>query len=309
MTPTPGLTADRLLRRLEWRVVRRLDGRATGDYRTIQRGSGLDVADLREYLPGDDLRHIDWNVTARMDTPYVREFLEDRELTAWLLLDTTASMGFGPVARHKGHVLTELATTIAYVLARGGNRVGAMLFGGPTDGVTIPPGGGRRQVLRLAKALLDGPPHRGTGAPTDLSVLMSAAAGMAKRRGLVVVISDFLSEPGWENALGRLAQHHEVVCLRVTDPREHELPAAGLIWVEDSETGEQLFVDTDDPGFRTRLAAAAEEQRAELRATVTRAGAELHEVSTDDDLVRVLGRITALRASRRGRSGAMGGHR
>ena len=307
---TPGLTADRLLRRLEWRIVRRLDGRSTGDYRTVYRGTGLDVADLREYMPGDDLRHIDWNVTARMDAPYVKEFYEDRELTAWLLLDTTASMGFGPLARHKGHVLTELATTIAYVLVRGGNRVGAMLFGGPgTEGVTIPPGGGRRHVLRIAQALLAGP-RKGTGSPTDLSVLLRSAAGVARRRGLVIVISDFLSEPGWERHLGQLAQRHEVVCLRVTDPREHELPAAGLMWVEDAETGEQLFVDTDDPAFRARLAESAQTQRTELSSLVTRAGAELHDVSTSDDLVKVLGKIAALRSRRGGgRVAAMGGPR
>ncbi|HET7724379.1 MAG TPA: DUF58 domain-containing protein [Propionibacteriaceae bacterium] len=307
---TPGLTADRLLRQLEWRIVRRLDGRSSGDYRTVYRGTGLDVADLREYMPGDDLRHIDWNVTARMDAPYVREFLEDRELTAWLLLDTTASMGFGPLARHKGHVLTELATTIAYVLVRGGNRVGAMLFGGPgTTGVTIPPGSGRRHVLRIAKALIEGP-TKGTGAPTDLSVLLRSAAGVARRRGLVVVISDFLSEPGWDTHLGMLAQRHEVVCLRVTDPREYVLPAAGLMWVEDAETGEQLFVDTDDPGFRHRLAEGAAARREELGRIVARAGAELHDVSTEDDLVRVLGRIAALRSRRAGgRVASMGGPR
>jgi uncharacterized protein (DUF58 family) len=306
----PGLTADRLLRRLEWRIVRRLDGRASGDYRTTYRGTGLDVADIREYMPGDDLRHIDWNVTARMDAPYVREFYEDRELTAWLLLDTTASMGFGPLARHKGHVLTELATTIAYVLVRGGNRVGAMLFGGAGGGsVTVPPGSGRRHVLRIAQALLNGP-LKGTGSPTDLAVLLKAAAGIARRRGLVVVISDFLSEPGWDKALGLLAQRHEVVCLRVTDPREHQLPSAGLMWVEDSETGEQLFVDTDDPAFRKRLSENVEAQRAELALLVTRAGAELHDVSTDDDLVKVLGKIAALRSRRGGgRVAAMGGPR
>ncbi len=299
-SPPPGLTADRLLRRLEWRIVRRLDGRSTGDYRTTYRGTGLDVADIREYMPGDDLRHIDWNVTARMDAPYVREFLEDRELTAWLLLDTTASMGFGPLARHKGHVLTELATTIAYVLVRGGNRVGAMLFGGPgIAGVTVPPGSGRRHVLRIAQALLDGP-RKGTGSPTDLSVLLRSAANIARRRGLVIVISDFLSEPGWDKALGLLAQRHEVVCLRVTDPREHELPAAGLMWVEDSETGEQLFVDTDDPMFRERLAKNAEAQSVELSQAIARAGAELHEVSTEDDLVKVLSKIAALRSRRSG---------
>lgn len=305
----PGLTADRLLRRLEWRIVRRLDGHSTGDYRTVARGTGLDVADLREYEPGDDLRHIDWNVTARMDAPYVREFLEDRELTAWLLLDTTASMGFGPIARHKGHVLTEVATTIAYVLVRGGNRVGAMLFGGPGEGITIPPGGGRRQVLRIAKALLQGP-AKPTGESTDLAVLLRAAAGVARRRGLVVVISDFISRPGWEHDLGRLAQRHEVVCLRVVDPREHQLPSAGLLWVEDAETGEQLFVDTDDPGFRSRLAASALEQAETLRRGIVRTGAELYEVGTDDDLVQVLSRIAVLRSRRAGgRVASMGGPR
>jgi len=307
---TPGLTADRLLRRLEWRIVRRLDGRSAGDYRTAYRGTGLDVADLREYMPGDDLRHIDWNVTARMDAPYVKEFFEDRELTAWLLLDTTASMGFGPLARHKGHVLTELATTIAYVLVRSGNRVGALLFGGPgAAGVTIPPGSGRRHVLRIAQALLTGP-TKGTGSPTDLSVLLRSAAGVARRRGLVIVISDFLSEPGWEKHLGQLSQRHEVVCLRVTDPREHELPAAGLMWVEDAETGEQLFVDTDDPAFRARLAQKATTHAEELSQLVARAGAELHEVSTDDDLVKVLGKISALRSRRGGgRAASVGGPR
>ncbi len=125
--PQP-LTPERVLRRLEWRVIRRLDGRLQGDYRTLFRGTGIDVADLREYGPGDDLRHIDWNVTARMDTPYVREYVEDREVTAWLLLDRSPSMGFGPVERQKHRVLTDVAATIAQLLARGGNQVGAVLF-------------------------------------------------------------------------------------------------------------------------------------------------------------------------------------
>ena len=150
------LTAERLLRRLEWRVVRRLDGRLQGDYRTLFRGSGVDFTDLREYAPGDDLRHIDWNVTARMDTPYVREYVEDREVTCWLLLDRTASMGFGPVDRQKSLVLAEVATTLAHVLSRGGNRIGAALFDGTIE--TIPPGQGRNQVLRIAQALLRRPP-------------------------------------------------------------------------------------------------------------------------------------------------------
>ena len=154
MGATTTLSAERLLRRLEWRVVRRLDGRLQGDYRSLFRGSGLDFTDLREYEPGDDLRHIEWNVTARLDEPYVREFVEDRELTAWLLLDHSASMGFGPVDRQKDLVLAEVATTLAHVLVRGGSRVGALVMDVGVDQV-IPPASGRTQVLRIAKTLLD----------------------------------------------------------------------------------------------------------------------------------------------------------
>src|SRR6478609_7067055 len=154
MGATTTLSAESLLRRLEWRVVRRLDGRLQGDYRTLFRGAGLDFTDLREYVPGDDLRHIEWNVTARLDEPYVREFVEDRELTAWLLLDHSASMGFGPVDRQKDLVLAEVATTLAHVLTRGGSRVGAIVMDTGVD-LVIPPASGRNQVLRIAKTLLD----------------------------------------------------------------------------------------------------------------------------------------------------------
>ncbi|WP_295696076.1 DUF58 domain-containing protein [Lapillicoccus sp.] len=308
MDQTATLTPERLLRRLEWRVVRRLDGRLQGDYRSLFRGTGLDFTDLREYAPGDDLRHIDWNVTARMDTPYVREYVEDRELTAWLLLDHSASMGFGPVDRQKDLVLAELATTLAHVLTRGGNRVGIVLLGSDNTQVEqiIPPASGRTQVLRIAKALLDrraasavATSTRPSGATTDLGVLLKAGAGLARRRALVIVVSDFISETGWERPLAHLAQRHEVVALQVSDPREHELPSAGMIYVEDAETGEQIFVDTDDPGFRARLRAAAEDRQAALDATVRGAGADLHQVRTDEDLVRSLARMSALRRSRR----------
>ena len=148
MTDTAALTPERVLRRLEWRVLRRLDGRLQGDYRTVFRGTGVDVADLREYQYGDDLRHVDWNVTARTDITHVREYLEDREVTAWLLLDASASMEFGPVERRKHLVLTEVAATVAQLLSRGGNRVGALFFDGRVR-ETIPPGNGRNHVLRI----------------------------------------------------------------------------------------------------------------------------------------------------------------
>ncbi|MEO7234581.1 MAG: DUF58 domain-containing protein [Lapillicoccus sp.] len=321
MDQTATLTPERLLRQLEWRVVRRLDGRLQGDYRSLFRGDGLDFTNLREYEPGDDLRHIEWNVTARMDTPYVREYVEDREITAWLLLDHSASMGFGPVNRQKDLVLAEVATTLGLVLARRGNRVGVVVFDQGIETV-IPPASGRGQVLRIAHALLTrreaGPaaPTRPPGRPrlgrrrdrdqptprppvTDLGALLHQSAGIIKRRSVVLVVSDFISEPGWEHALGRLARRHEVVALQVSDPRESELPDVGSIYVEDAETGEQIFVDTSDPAFRDRMRAAAAEQQARLEEVTRGAGVELHQVRTDEDLVRSLLRIASDRKRRR----------
>lgn len=298
MDPTATLSPERLLRRLEWRVVRRLDGLLQGDYRSLFRGMGLDFTDLREYEPGDDLRHIEWNVTARLDTPFVREYIEDREITSWLLLDASPSMAFGPVARQKGLVVAELATTIAHVLSRGGSRVGAVLF--DTDVRTIiPPASGRTQVLRIAKAVLDNREEPGTGSVTDLGALFRAAAGLARRRSLVVVVSDFITAEGWQRPLALIARRHEVVALQVTDPRESELPDVGSIYVEDAETGEQIFVDTSDAGFRQRLRDAAAERQDALEGETQRAGVDLHRVSTDDDLVRFLVRVSELRRRRR----------
>ena len=156
MADRPALTPESVLRRVEWRVIRRLDGRLQGDYRTVFRGAGLDVVDLREYQPGDDLRHVDWNVTARTDTPHVRQYLEERDVTAWLLLDRSASMGFGPVDRRKNTVLIEIAATVAQLLSRGGNRVGAVLFDADLEEI-VPPGSGRKQVLRIISRLLTAP--------------------------------------------------------------------------------------------------------------------------------------------------------
>jgi len=311
MVRTAALTPERVLRRMEWRVIRRLDGRLQGDYRTLFRGTGIDVADLRAYEPGDDLRHVDWNVTARMDTPYVREYLEDREVTAWLLLDCSPSMDFGPVERRKHVVLTEVAATVAQLLSRAGNRVGAVLFDTGVE-QTIPPGHGRNQVLRILSELIqtptdeesidpaaDGVNGRNAQGITDVAVALRAAFGIARRRSLVVVISDFITAPGWEGPLAQLARRHDVVAIQVVDRREFELPAAGMIYVEDAETGEQIFVDTDDAGFQRRLRAAADERQAALAAGARSAGTDLFTVSTDEDLVRALFRIAELRRRRR----------
>jgi len=315
-----ALTPERLLRRLEWTVIRRLDGRLQGDYRTLLRGHGIEFTDLREYVPTDESRYIDWNVTARMDTPYVRQFLEERDVTAWLVLDRSPSMDFGPVQRRKDRVLVEVAATMAQLLARAGNRVGAICFDHRVR-ERIPPAHGRRQVLRIISsaqgrtAAMRGAPDASpdgahpAGPGTDLAVPLLQLANLARRRSLVLVISDFISTPGWERALSGLGRRHEVVMLRITDPREFDLPAVGMVYVEDPETGEQLLIDTDDAQFRARLAAVAAEREEALRAAAASAGAELYSVSTEEDLVSALVRVAALRARTARANPAAGGAR
>jgi uncharacterized protein (DUF58 family) len=277
---------DRLLLRLEWRVIRRLDGRIQGAYRTAHRGVGMDLAGVRPYLDGDDARHIDWNVTARLDELQVREFTEDRELTSWLVLDRSASMAVGAPGRDKHAVAGELALVLARLLGRGGNRVGAVLY--DTGSVqVIRPGTGRRQALRIGAELDRGDDPR-RGATTDLAAMLAAVAAVAGRRSLVVVISDFIGMPGWERPLLRLAHRHEVVVLRMVDAADDVLPSVGLILVEDAETGEQVLVDSSDPVFRSRFAAGVDDREAELTGGMRRAGVPLHRVETSADLVETL---------------------
>jgi uncharacterized protein (DUF58 family) len=289
--------AERLLQRLDWQVIRRLDGLLQGDHRALFYGSGSDFADLREYQAGDDVRYLDWNVTARLDAPYIRQYIDDRELTAWLLLDRSSSMAFGHVDRTKADVLIEFAATIARLLTRDGNRVGGVLYDNAVERI-IEPRSGRRQVLRITRDLMQPPAAAGT--PTDLTGLFRTGLHAIRRRSLVFVCSDFISEPGWERTLGMLAQRHEVVAMRLSDAREARLVDAGVVVLQDAETGEQLLVDTSDPRFRRRFEAAAQALEAALRSSIQRAGVDLYDVSTDDDLVRVLLRMIAIR-KRRGR--------
>jgi uncharacterized protein (DUF58 family) len=293
----PSTTPERVLHRLEWHVIRRLDGLLQGNYNTLFYGPGLDFADLREYQPEDDIRHIDWNVTARLNQPYVRQFYEEREITAWFLLDLSPSMQFGPMDRTKRHVLIDLGATLARLLTRNGNRVGAMLYN-RSLGRTIPPLGGQKQVLRLIREMGRMNGVQGN-TETDLRVLLEAGYNTLKRRSLVFLISDFFSVSGWEKALGLLNRRHDLVAIRLWDRREDELPQAGMVYVEDSETGEQLYVDTADPTFRRRLTLAVERREARLQESLRRAGVELFSVSTEDDLVHALVRMVSLRKRRR----------
>jgi len=256
--------------------------------------------DLREYQPGDDVRSIDWNVTARMDTPYVREYVEDREISAWFLLDLSPSIDFGTVEteRVKRTVLIDFVATLARLLTRRGNRVGAMFYGSALER-TIPARGGRDQVLRLIDDLLRQP--RLPSAPfTDLSPLLEAGQRTIKRRSLIFIVSDFISAPGWERPLNLLNRRHEVVAVRLLDPREVELPDVGALIMEDAETGEQLYVDTHDAAFRRRFQDAARRREAEMNGAFKRAGVEALSLSTDEDLVSAIVRMARIRR-RRGR--------
>jgi uncharacterized protein (DUF58 family) len=309
---------DQLLVRLEWLVIRRLDGRVAGGYRTAHRGAGTDLVGLREYTEGDDARHIDWNVTARLNEPQLRVFTEDRELTVWLVLDRSASMTVGLPGRGKDDVLGELALVLARLFGRGGNRVGALLY--DTGAVrTVPPGSGRRHTLRIGAELArtveasrrgagqngagqNGAGQNGAGrygGTTDLAAMLDTVAKLARRRALIVVISDFIGDGDWERSLLRLVPRHEVVALRVIDAADDELPNVGLVVVEDAETGEQLVIDSGDPLLRARLRAGVEERDARLDAGMRRAGVPIHRIGTDADLATALIEVVASTRRRR----------
>jgi uncharacterized protein (DUF58 family) len=295
---------ERILERLEWTVLRRLDGVLQGDYRTLFRGFGLDLADLREYQYHDDVRYIDWNVTARLSTPYVREYHEDREVTAWFLLDLSPSVDFGSHEVKKRAVSIDFVTVLARLLTRHGNRVGAIFYGERMDNV-IPARTGRRHVLHILSRMMSRPELPRSGA-TNLQEFLQAASDIVKRRSLVFLISDFLSAPGWAKPLSQFARRHEMLAVRLYDPLERELPDLGLFVVQDAETGEQIFVDTHDRAFRKRFAEAAARRETELRGAFRQAGVDALELSTDGDLVDAILRFADLR-KRRSQLAAGGG--
>ena len=283
--------SDHLLRRLDLAVVRRLEGLLQGDHRSPSRGDGLDLADLREYQFHDDVRRMDWNATARLGIPYVREYIEDREIPVWLLLDLSPSMMFEGVSVSKHTVLTEFTSLICRLMLSRGNRTGAMIFSGRVDHV-IPARGGRQQLLHILSAVAG---HRPSQSVTDLKKVLTDAGSAIRRRSLVFVVSDFISTAGWEKPLARLAMRHDVIAVRLSDPLETRMPALGFLTFQDAESGEQLFVDTNDGAFRARFAEAAEAREAALRAVFEKAGVDVVELATEDDVMDALIRFAQMR--------------
>lgn len=285
---------EALLRRLEWTVVRRLDGLLHGDYRSLFRGFGLDLADLREYQHNDDVRRIDWNATARLQVPHVRDYQEDREVCAWFIVDLSGSLAFASGQVSKRQIAIDFVTVLARLLSRHGNAIGLVLHDGARDTV-LPPRTGRRHLLHLIRQMEQAPASTAPGRITCLADPLRAAAGWIKRRALIFVVSDFISLPGWGADLSRLARRHEAVALRMHDPLELALPDLGLVTMQDAETGEQLLVDTHDPRFRQRFQVAADLREAQIREELARAGVDTLEVSTDEDLAEAILRFSDLR--------------
>jgi uncharacterized protein (DUF58 family) len=283
--------SDNLLRRLELPVVRRLEGLLQGDHKSPSRGDGLDLADLREYQFHDDVRRIDWNATARLGTPYVRDYLEDKEIPVWFLLDMSPSMTFEGVSVSKHAVLMEFTTLMCRLMLSRGNRAGAMLFSGRVDR-RIPACGGRRQLLEILNTVAAHRPGPGT---TDLQEVLRDAANAIRRRSLIFVVSDFISAPGWEQALTLLAVRHDVIAVQLSDPLETRFPDLGLLTFQDAESGEQLFVDTHDRGFQDRFAAIADTREAALRAAFEKAGVDVVLLATEDDVMDALMRFAEMR--------------
>jgi uncharacterized protein (DUF58 family) len=295
--PMSEQNPEKILQRLDWTVIRRLDGLLQGDYRTLFHGFGLDLAELREYQLTDDVRYIDWNVTARMQIPYVRQYHEDREVTAWFLLDVSPSVDFGTVNTLKRNLLNDLTTVLARLLTRHGNRIGAIIYSGKLERF-IPGMGGKLQVLRLIKELINQPLLK-RAPPTNLGVLLKAAARNIRRRSLVFIISDFISQPGWDKPLGVLSQRHEILAVRLYDPSEMTLPDFGPIIFEDAETGEQLYVDTHDKNLRKRFTEAAARRNYELNRLLSRLGIDTLGLATDGDMVKDIVRFVQLRKQRK----------
>ena len=286
--PGPGAVPESLLKALELTIARRVDGLLAGDHRSALLGRGTELAQVRPYVPGDDVRLIDWNVTARTTEPHVRVHLAERVLVTWIVLDTSPSMAFGTAERRKADVALGVALAIGHAATVRGNRVGLVGFGGETERV-LPPRQGRAGLVGLLLGLREEHEPSGSGGPGhSLAEALRRLAGAARQRSLVVVVSDFRGPRDWRKPLLSLAGRHEVVAVEVRDPREQELQPAGTLWLVDPESGRQLQVDTNDGKLRARFAAAAADERAGVARELAAAGVAHVTLSTDRDWLRDL---------------------
>jgi uncharacterized protein (DUF58 family) len=287
-----------LLRRLELSVRHRLDGLLQGNYLGLVPGPGTEAGESRPYVAGDDVRRMDWPVTARTTQPHVRQTIADRELETWVAVDLSPSLDFGTARGEKRELVLAAITAVVYLTGRGGNRVGAIVTTGEQS-YRIPARAGvahaRHLIARVAAT-----PRAASAGRGELRVALEQLQRPPRRRGLVVVISDFLGEPDWQRPLRALSGRHQLLAVEVLDPRELVLPDAGLMTFTDPETGEQLEEQTASADLRARYAHAAQVQRADIAAGLRRAGAAHLQLRTDRDWLADVVKFTVARR----RSGA-----
>lgn len=310
-----------LLQTLSWTVIRRLDGIFQGDHETLFHGTGMRMSDIREYQAGDDVRHLDWNVSARTGALHVRTFHEERELTAWFLIDTSDSLAFQFAGPSKQQMVEQTVGTLAGLMVRHGDRIAAMLDAscGNAPLRLLPPGNTQSHVVRLLEMLqfqtdssqVGAQPSDGTafrsketsGSSTRLTPMLERALAVIRRRSLVMLVSDFWVASGWEQALRRLAHRHDVLCIQVIDPIEMQLPNLGMITLQDSESGEQALIDTGDSVIRGRYEEIMRQRQASIKETCALSGADFIQLSADQSLLRQLISYLAFRKKRRMLSG------
>ena len=274
----------RQIRRLHLQASRKVSSPFSGEYRSAFRGQGMEFEEVRPYLPGNDVRRIDWNVTARTGVPHVRVHLAERVLVTWLVLDTSASMQFGTADRRKADVAEGVAVAVGHVATRRGNRLGLVTFGDDTPR-TLPPRQGRHGLLGLLSRLQE-PSTPGGPGEISLGAALHRTAGLARQRSAVIVVSDFRGPFDWRRPLLELAGKHDVIAVEIRDPREQELPNAGVLWLVDPETGRQLRADTRNQRLRARFAAAAAAERAQLARSLAGVGARHVVLTTEGDWLR-----------------------
>lgn len=282
--PGPGPLPEAFLRAVDFQIGRRLDGLLTGEHRTAALGMGTELAQVREWAPGDDVRRIDWNATARSNEVQVRVDVAERALTSWVLLDVSPSMRFGTADRRKWDVAEGVAVATGHLASRRGNRIGVATFGG-AESLVLPPRQGRVGLLAVLLAVRREPETKRVGA-TSIGSALTQIAKIARQRSLVVVVSDFRGPPDWRSSLLEVASRHAVVAVEIRDPREQALPNIGHVWLVDPETGRKLHVDTSRRRLRERFAEAAEKDRAALARALASLGVPHLTLSTEGDWLR-----------------------
>lgn len=282
--PGPGPLPFELLHALQIEIARRLEGMLAGDYRSSQFGFGVELAQVRPYVPGDDVRQIEWNVTARTGETHVRVQLAERVLVTWLVLDTSPSMQFGTGERRKSDVADGVAIATGHIATRRGNRLGVITFG-ERESVTLPPHQGRHGLIGLLATLQREPQLERTGA-TSLGAALTRTAAIGRQRGVVMVVSDFRGPLDWRKPLLALMSRHDMIAVEIRDPREQELPNVGELWLVDPETGRQVRVDTRDSALRERFATAAAEERSGVARVLRALGVPHLVLSTSGDWLR-----------------------